>query len=164
MCTSMGWDMNDRRAPAAGLQRAALLVLACAVALAGPGCGSGEPRPVELYPEDMCAHCRMAVSDHRFACEIVTGAGDALKFDDIGCLDAFLKAPPPSAAGGAVFYKDYETRRGVPAAGASIITTGIMTPMGSGKVVLASRGAAARVAAEYPPDKSGAGRAPVQAH
>ena len=50
-------------------------------------------RPVDLsrppavrFGEEACASCRMIISDERFAAALVTPAGDALKFDDIGCL------------------------------------------------------------------------------
>jgi len=113
------------------------------LALLLTGCGSKEIKAVDIYPEDMCAHCRMAVSDERFACEVVTNSGEALKFDDIGCLEQYLAAKPGTVMVMETFYKDYATRSWIPAAAATIIKTDVMTPMGSGKVAFADPNAAA---------------------
>jgi copper chaperone NosL len=42
--------------------------------------------PTVRFGEEACASCRMIISDERFAAALVTAAGEALKFDDIGCL------------------------------------------------------------------------------
>lgn len=50
-------------------------------------------RPVDLgrpptvrFGEEACASCRMIIADEHFAAAIVAPTGEALKFDDIGCL------------------------------------------------------------------------------
>jgi copper chaperone NosL len=61
---------------------AALLLAGC-----GGDANSGPPRI--LYGEDICDHCRMVISERRHA----AGAGVAgreHRFDDPGCLQAFL--------------------------------------------------------------------------
>jgi copper chaperone NosL len=43
--------------------------------------------PVEIhYGSDECTHCRMMISDERFASQIVTETGKSLKFDSAECL------------------------------------------------------------------------------
>jgi copper chaperone NosL len=42
--------------------------------------------PTVRFGEEACASCRMIISDERFAAALVRATGDALKFDDIGCL------------------------------------------------------------------------------
>jgi copper chaperone NosL len=42
--------------------------------------------PTVRFGEEACDSCRMIISDERFAAALVTATGDALKFDDIGCL------------------------------------------------------------------------------
>ena len=74
------------------------------------GCGSAALRPVELRPEDMCAFCRMAISQKRFACELMTQDGEALKFDDIGCMLHFRKERSRPEFVAATFVVDFETR------------------------------------------------------
>jgi copper chaperone NosL len=107
--------------------------LAAAALWAGAGCGRAEVRPVELYPEDNCAHCRMAISDPHFASEILDQNGDALKFDDLGCMLQYRAGHPGMAIAG-VFLKDYETLGWLRYEQASIVKTGLSTPMGSGNV------------------------------
>ncbi|NUO83093.1 nitrous oxide reductase accessory protein NosL [candidate division KSB1 bacterium] len=100
------------------------------------GCGPSEIKPVEIYPEDMCSQCRMAVSDHAFASEIVTATGEVFKFDDLGCLNGF-KAKTPDLDIAATFVKDFETKHWLPLERSTILKTGISTPMGSGLVAFA---------------------------
>lgn len=129
-------DLSPRAAAILG----GLIFLVCIVAV---GCGTPGVKAVDIYPEDMCAFCRMAVSDQRFACEIVTESSEALKFDDIGCLDHYLKAKPGTVTVAEIFYKDYASKNWVRASAATIVETDVMTPMGSGKVAFADPRAAA---------------------
>jgi copper chaperone NosL len=99
-------------------------------------CGSSEIKPVDIYPEDMCSHCRMAVSDQAFASEIITTDGEVFKFDDLGCLERF-KEKSADLKIAATFVKDYETKNWLPYERSTIVQTSIKTPMGSGKVALA---------------------------
>ena len=45
----------------------------------------GRP-PTVRFGEEACASCRMIIGDEHFAAALVAPTGDALKFDDIGCL------------------------------------------------------------------------------
>lgn len=56
------------------------------------GC-SQEPQKVR-YGEDQCAHCKMVITDTRFATEIVTSKSKAIKFDAIECMAAYLHDHP----------------------------------------------------------------------
>jgi copper chaperone NosL len=100
------------------------------------GCSSSEIKPVDIYPEDMCSHCRMAISDQAFASEIITEAGEVFKFDDLGCVERF-KEKSADLKIAATFVKDYETKNWLPYERSVIVQTSIRTPMGSGKVALA---------------------------
>ncbi len=130
------------------------LRLACMFAPAMAGCGPGEARPVDISPEDTCAHCRMAVSDKRFACEIITEGGEALKFDDIGCLEEYLKNKPKEFLVAAIYYRDYLTNRWIADDGAVIVETGIRTPMGSGKVAFENSETATEFRDAHPPQSA----------
>jgi copper chaperone NosL len=120
------------------------------------GCGSSGLRPVEIFPEDMCANCRMAISDERFASEIITGDGEAFKFDDLGCLLKF-RGKRNDIRIAATFLKDYETRAWIPYERATIVETDLDTPMGSGTVAFADAKRAQSVAAEHPAPASADG-------
>ena len=49
--------------------------------------------PVAIVPEDMCSYCKMAISEKRYAAELIDSEGQAFKFDDIGCMVNFTKSP-----------------------------------------------------------------------
>ncbi len=127
------------------------LAFALAFALCAIACRSGEVKPVDLYPEDMCAHCRMQISDQRFACEVVTSGGEAYKFDDIGCMEQYLAGNGKAIAAAGVFYKDYSSRAWLSAASVTIVQTGLMTPMGSGKVAFSCKKEAEEFRRQHPP-------------
>jgi copper chaperone NosL len=97
------------------------------------GCGRSEVKPVDIYPEDICSFCRMAFSDPAFASEIITVSGEALKFDDIGCMEKYTKMTKENTIA-AIFVKDFETKKWIPIEKSTIVTTDLATPMGSGKI------------------------------
>ena len=100
------------------------------------GCASSDMKPVDLYPEDQCAQCRMAVSSDSFASEIITKNGEVFKFDDLGCQEKFVK--------------DYQTRIWLLKEKSFIVLTSIKTPMGSGKVAVADSIQAKQLVEKYP--------------
>ncbi|MCG3118824.1 MAG: hypothetical protein ALAOOOJD_01099 [bacterium] len=113
------------------------------------GCDSSEIKPVDIYAEDMCAQCRMAVSDQAFASEIITADGEVFKFDDLGCLEKF-KAKSPALQVAATFVKDYATKKWLPYERSTIVKTSIRTPMGSGKVAFADSAQAQAYLQKFP--------------
>lgn len=113
------------------------------------GCSGGDIRPVDLYPEDTCALCRMAISDARFASEIIESDGTVHKFDDVGCLLQFREQLSPARVA-AIFLKDYETVAWMRYEHSTIVETGIATPMASGKVAFAESGRAREFARAHP--------------
>ena len=55
--------------------------------------GCGEPKPATIvYGTDECRHCHMTIADPQFAAELVTRKHKAYRFDDAGCLAAFVAA------------------------------------------------------------------------
>jgi copper chaperone NosL len=113
------------------------------------GCGPSEIKPVDIYPEDMCSHCRMAISDQRFASEIITVAGEVFKFDDLGCMERF-KEKSSELKIAATFVKDYETKSWISHERSTIVQTSLKTPMSSGKVALADSVRAKEFLKEFP--------------
>jgi copper chaperone NosL len=99
------------------------------------GCGPSEIKPIDIYPEDMCSQCRMAISQQAFAAEIITKAEEVFKFDDLGCLERF-KEKSSALEIAAVFVKDYQTKAWLPFERSVIVQTSLQTPMGSGKIAL----------------------------
>ena len=113
------------------------------------GCGAPELKPVDIYPEDMCSHCRMAISDQAFASEILSEQQDVYKFDDLGCSEQF-KEKSSDIKIAAVFVKDYDSKGWLPYERAFIVKTSIKTPMGSGKVAFADSMKASEFSVQHP--------------
>jgi len=53
-------------------------------------CSNNKPVAIK-YNADKCDHCKMTISDVRFAAALVTQKGRAYKFDDIACMSAYSK-------------------------------------------------------------------------
>ncbi|MER3524750.1 MAG: hypothetical protein C4326_12025 [Ignavibacteria bacterium] len=114
-----------------------LTLVAVLLAAVLGGCGATNNEPVAIFPEDICGQCRMAISDERFAAEIIDSDGEAYKFDDIGCM-VKSRSRHTDMKINAIFLKDYETKEWIPYERASIVETSIETPMGSGKLAFGS--------------------------
>ncbi len=130
--------------------RALGLLLALAACTRGPI----GPAPLDART-DSCAFCRMAVSDRRFAAQLVAPGEEPRFFDDLGCLRDHLAANPSLPPGAVAFVADHRTREWVPASRATFTRCpAVATPMSSH--LLAHAGAASRDA-----DPLAAGGAPV---
>jgi copper chaperone NosL len=70
----------------AGSLRAAAAVMVAALASA---CGGTGPRPIHVGEEE-CEHCRMVISDERFAAQLLTRHGKALSFDAAECMAGYV--------------------------------------------------------------------------
>ncbi len=95
----------------------------------------------------------MAVSDERFASEVINDAGEVFKFDDIGCLLKW-KTNHHDVKIAATFLKEYETKQWIPYERAVIVDTDIETPMGSGKVAFSDSMRAREFQKQHPSSKS----------
>ena len=71
--------------------RRELALVGLVVAACGPADG---PQPI-VYDREPCAHCRMLISEPRFAAQLQTQDGEVESFDDPGCLLAVLAARSP---------------------------------------------------------------------
>ncbi|MCM2333195.1 MAG: hypothetical protein NDI82_04525 [Anaeromyxobacteraceae bacterium] len=124
--------------------------------LAGCTRGPAEPSAVDTST-DGCAHCRMAVSDARFAGQLAAPGEEPRFFDDLGCLRDHLRAKPRLPRGSVAFVADHRTRQWIRASRALFTRReALPTPMSSHLVAhadVASRDA----------DAAAAGGAPVTA-
>ncbi len=146
----------------AGARRRAGTILAGAMLAAASCCvlacsrGPVQPSPVDTR-NDACAHCRMAVSDPRFAAQLAAPGEEPRFFDDVGCLRDALAKRPPLPTGAVAFVADHRTREWVRASRAVFTHRDTLeTPMGSHLVAHAS-------AASRDADPSAAGGTPVSA-
>lgn len=132
----------------------AALALACAVI----ACGRGPAAPAQPDTKhDACGWCRMAVSDLRFAAQLVAPSEEPRFFDDVGCLATFLKSGGAPAHGQIAWVADHRTKQWVRAASALYTKVpGLLTPMNS--FLVAHTDAASRDA-----DESAKGGTPLTA-
>ena len=68
----------------------------CFMSLVVLACSGAPAPPAELQRGETCRWCRMAVSDARFAAQF--SATEPLFFDDIGCMQHFLRDPKTALA------------------------------------------------------------------
>jgi len=120
------------------------LVLLIALLLAG--CARSPALPVQPDTKhDACGWCRMAVSDLRFAAQLVAPNEEPRFFDDIGCLATFLTAGGAPAKGQLAYVADHRTKQWVRASTALYTKVpGLLTPMNS--FLVAHADAASRAA------------------
>ena len=104
------------------------------------GCAGGAAKPAVLDTRtDACGACRMAVSDRRFAAQLVAPGDEPVFFDDVGCLASYLTQHAALPRGAVAYVADHRTREWV-LASAAILTKvgGLATPMGSHVIAHAS--------------------------
>ena len=138
------------RAPRNRLLDRCALVATVTLAAMQFHCASGPPEPVEIaLDEEICSHCRMAVSQRRFAGEVVTPGAPADYFDDIGCLAQWVSEKQlPDRTG--VFVVDYESGDWLRAPAVHYVRSArFPSPMGFGLVAVAERARAAELADEF---------------
>lgn len=135
-------NAHDRR----DSRRRRLLVTAAALTmLMATACSRPPPwPPVAAEPDlghDACAHCRMIVSDQRFAAQRHDRAGGVEFYDDLGCLLA-----ADGDEGGdpqAVFVRSFDDARWIRGdEGFVVRAAAITSPMGFGFAAFATRSAA----------------------
>jgi len=114
------------------------------------GCQTSKIAPVALAPEDMCAYCKMAISEKRYAAEFVDSEGQAFKFDDIGCMVNFIKNKKSSAKVVAHFVMDFDERQWTKAEGAYYVRSSeLATPMNGGIIAFKNQAKAKEAADRY---------------
>ena len=106
-------------------------------------CSAASPQPAPLdIGNELCASCRMPVSDASLAAQLVVPGEEPRFFDDIGCLRDYLsRSPQPRNA--ACFVADHRTRAWLGRDAAIYVRSNIATPMGSHLTAYADKGSAA---------------------
>ncbi len=117
--------------------------------LAFTACREAQIKPVNIAAEDVCTHCKMAISEKQFASEFITPDGEALKFDDIGCLLDYRKEKPDTKVA-AYFFVEYDTKQWIKGDSASFVKSKeITSPMGGGIIAFSNETKAKTAAAEF---------------
>ncbi len=103
------------------------------------GCSA---RPQEIdYGRDLCTFCKMAITDPRYAAEIVTQKGRVYKFDSIECMiAATLNGTVNPSDVKAYWVKDWQTQKWIQADKAYYLqSTKLRSPMGLNISAFATR-------------------------
>lgn len=103
--------------------------------LIATSCRGGDLRPAPIEKDDVCTACKMAISQTRYAGQIVDRDGSR-KFDDIGCMMKYINKNKIREIEGeiAFFVADHEDgKTWLPAKKAVFVKSGrIDSPMASG--------------------------------
>jgi copper chaperone NosL len=96
-------------------------------------CHPGDAPPGTLDTKnETCRSCRMPVSDAHLACQLAAAGEEPRFFDEIGCLQSFLKQNGPSTAHSVAYVADHRTGAWVRASTATYShCPSLETPMGS---------------------------------
>lgn len=107
-------------------------VLGPLLVIAHTACAPGPPAPAPLDTrQEACVACRMAVSEARFAGQVVAAGEVPRFFDDVGCLAGFVRAGK-APRGALAYVTDHRTRAWVRADRAVFTRVpALATPMGS---------------------------------
>jgi copper chaperone NosL len=114
------------------------------------GCETSKFEPIALAPEDMCAYCKMAISEKRYAAELIDSERQALKFDDIGCMVNFIKSKGNKNRISAYFVMDFDDRQWLKAGDAYYVhSTELQTPMNGQLVAFKDEARATEAVGKY---------------
>lgn len=128
------------------IKRNFIFLMICVSALAS--CQDQKLEPVDLVPEDMCSFCRMAISEKRYAAQLLDSEGEVFKFDDIGCMVNFMQRNKFDEITTARFVMDFDERTWIKAEDAYYVASKeITTPM-NGNVIAFTTQPKAQQAAE----------------
>ncbi len=98
----------------------------------------------------MCAFCKMAISQKRYAAELVEASGNVFKFDDIGCMVHFAEQRSWIARPPVRFVHDYGSPAWLEASRASfVLSPEIPSPMASGLIAVKDPAQAEQYAARF---------------
>jgi copper chaperone NosL len=112
-------------------------------------CGEADIKPVAIVAEDMCAHCRMVISEKRYAAELIRQDGEPVKFDDIRCLIHYVEGKREKDRVAGYYVMDFDSQAWVKAEQALFLrSSAFKTPMGGG-IVAFEKSRAQAVVARY---------------
>lgn len=114
------------------------------------GCANRSPRPVEIDADDMCAQCKMAISEKRYAAELADGDGNMIKFDNIDCMVRYASSHGLRDKAAAWFVADSEGKQWLNARETLFVkSASIPGPMGSGVLCTLNQAQANQLAQHF---------------
>ncbi|WP_051331026.1 nitrous oxide reductase accessory protein NosL [Aneurinibacillus terranovensis] len=117
-------------------------VLLCVLLL--PACAqkeSAQPQPID-EAVDTCTKCHMAIKNNGYAAQYITEDGKNVKFDDLGCMQTYIK-DHPNVKVAAEFVEDSQSKEWIQLKDASyVFAMDVPTPMGYGMHAFKEKAAA----------------------
>lgn len=110
-------------------------------------------QPAEIhYGSDECAHCKMMITDDRFASQLVLETGKAIKFDSIECMAAYAGDHKPALESAKLWVSDFSNPGDwLEVQSAHLIKSEIInSPMGASLLAIGSSEAVKKHLKEYP--------------
>ena len=129
------------------IQLILLMIVSTMVVVA---CSSEDYKPVAINEDiDRCVICNMAIKDDQFATQIITTEGQALKFDDLGCLHTWQEENG-TATVGATYVRDYNSMQWIKYEKAYYVyDSTIQTPMAYDMISFEEKASAEQYIAEH---------------
>ena len=108
-----------------------------------------EPGPKEInLGKDQCDHCKMTITEQKYATQLVTSKGRVYKFDDIICMENYANSNADIAKGARKYVVDFPSGKFIDAATATYITGGsIKSPMNGNTQAYKDKAVAQKAAA-----------------
>lgn len=112
---------------------------------------SQQPHEIH-YGSDECAYCKMMIADNRFAAQIVTDTGKAIKFDSIECMANYTGEHKSEVESAKHWVSDFNNPGNWLEVEDAILieSEDIKSPMGRSLLALATRTAMEKHIADYP--------------
>lgn len=93
-------------------------------------CQKTGPKDI-VVGKDQCDHCKMVITDVKYAAELVTEKGRVYKFDDISCANSYKASNTDQAKNGKTYVVDFPTGKFIEEKKAVFVQGGsIKSPMG----------------------------------
>ncbi len=118
--------------------------------LIAAGCGNQLPRPAEIEENDMCAQCKMAISQKQYAAEMVDRDGNVYKFDNLDCMVRYVSGHGLKEKAAAWFVMDSDGKQWLDPRQAFLVkSASIPGPMGSGILAVKDQATAGDLAQRF---------------
>ncbi len=136
----------------AGLQKWLIALCIAALAISATACGSSkkkfEPSPIQ-EGVDVCAVCKMTITDDQHATQIILNSGKSLKFDDIGDLHVWLDKNNQDDIN-VIYVRDFNTKEWIELEDSFYLyDESFKTPMGFGVYSFKTKADAEKYSSEH---------------
>ena len=122
--------------------------LAGLVLLAGCSRQTADKAPNIRYGKDACAECRMIIGEKKCAAALIGTDGESVKFDDIGCMKAYLQKNAMTAK--YAWVHDYQSDEWIDQRKAVFVRSEyLVTPMGYGIAAFSATQASEQFLADH---------------